>query len=830
VSGGHALLTDFGIAKATEGSGGEWATATGVSLGTPAYMAPEQASGDRATDHRADIYALGCVLYELLTGQAPYNGPSIQSVVAQHVAAPIPSASVIRPTVPSALDGVIARALAKNPVDRFASVEAFLASLKANVESTGATSPPLRQPRSVAVRRISLTIAGLTVVGAAIYSVATRPALDASLLAVAPFQVLDSQFALWREGMVDVLSRNLDGAGTLRSVPPTLVIRRWTGRADRESAVALGKRTGAAFVVYGALTRSGADSVRLTVEIADVPRAKRLATLEMRDAEERLDRLADSAALSVLRELGREGVAGLARPPSSGTRSFAALKAFLQGEQHYRRNLFDSALVAYREAIRIDSTFAAAYRGAEWSMMEAGLFLDPVAMQYASAAARFNHGLSRRDSLLILADSLLFAVNRAYENRDDARPAIRQVLTMLDRAVTEQADDPVLWYVLGNARFYLGFPFGETPRAREAFERAILLDSAFLPSLGYATGIALADDDVTASRRFLKRWIGLRPTESTPHIINAVLDETRANRTADQRLLDTASISSLAFALMPFMGWSDSNTAALPLSRTILKRKSSGSEFAFGSANIGQLGPAVAVQYLVSRGLLHEAYMAARARPDSAFGWFETRALLSAQLAMLGALPFDSAVAGVSTLPMRDVWRMPELRAWWRFSRDTVSLLTAISLGDSTVAADGGGDQMSWYRLCTLASLAIARGDSARAVELFRQVSDTTYPFTWLDQIQHAELLLAKGDTTAAARLLNRLNDIVSSYATPIDARPLAIRFHVLRARAAAATGDRATAIAEYQRLTRRLSHADEALRPIVDEAAVALKRLAPSR
>jgi serine/threonine-protein kinase len=830
LSDGHALLTDFGISKAIEGSAVESVTATGVSVGTPAYMAPEQASGERATDQRADIYALGCVLYELLTGQPPYSGPSMQSVVAQHVAAPIPSASVLRPAVTPELEAVIARAMAKVPADRFPTATAFLSALTAVVEDGASNHTSVRRKPAVRFGWAVVIVAALALGGVSLYRLASRPAVDANLLAVAPFQVLDSRFALWREGMVDVLSRNLDGAGTLRSVPPTLVIRRWTGRADRESAVSLGRNTGAAFVVYGALARSGQDTVRLTVEIADVPRSRNVATLELRGPEDRLDRLADSAALGVLRELGRERAAGLTRIPSSGTHSFAALKAFLEGEQYYRRNAFDSALVGYREAIRLDSSFAPAYRGAAWSIMDAGVFLDPVAIQYASLAARYNHGLSYRDSVLIAADSLLVPVSDAVERRLDAKPAERHLIATLEREVTRRADDPMLWYALGNAKYYFGYQFGETREARPAFERAIQLDSAFLPSLTYAAFLALAADDTVAARRHVDRWILLRPTESTPKIVSAILGDTEPVTREAQRFLDTTSTSSLASGLLVVFGWSDARARALAVSRAILRRKVSRADFRFGSADVSQLASAFAIQYLTSRGLIREAYPNMSAVPDSAFGWADTRPVVAAQLAVIGAMAPDSAGALVRRMPMRDAWRMAEVRAWWRLARDTVSLLEAARFGDSVAATGRASRDENHYRVATSAALAIARGDSSRGLTLLRQLSDTTDPFTWADQLGHAELLAAAGDTVGAFTLLRRLNDVVSGFGTTINYRPLALRFHLLLARAAETAGDRATATAEYGFVARRLSQADPELRPLANEAESGLKRVRAHR
>ena len=118
LSGGHAMVADFGIAKALNSAGGEKLTETGLALGTPYYMSPEQATGD-FLDGRADQYALGCVLYEMLAGTPPFQGSTGQSILARHAVDPVPSLRTVRATIPAGVERAITRALAKCPADRF---------------------------------------------------------------------------------------------------------------------------------------------------------------------------------------------------------------------------------------------------------------------------------------------------------------------------------------------------------------------------------------------------------------------------------------------------------------------------------------------------------------------------------------------------------------------------------------------------------------------------------------------------------------------------------------------------------------------------------------
>jgi serine/threonine protein kinase len=124
---GSTLVADFGIARALAGD--EHLTQTGLSMGTPAYMSPEQASGDKNIDARTDVYSLGTVLYEMLAGEAPFTGPTTQAIIARRLTEPVPSVRRLRPNVPESVDEAIRRSLAPIPADRFGSVAEFAREL-----------------------------------------------------------------------------------------------------------------------------------------------------------------------------------------------------------------------------------------------------------------------------------------------------------------------------------------------------------------------------------------------------------------------------------------------------------------------------------------------------------------------------------------------------------------------------------------------------------------------------------------------------------------------------------------------------------------------------
>ena len=130
VHGGHALVVDFGIALAASKTGGTRMTETGMSLGTPTYMSPEQAMGERTLDARTDVYALGCVLYEMLLGEAPFTGPTAQAIVARVLTEEPRSPTLQRKSIPPHVERAVLTALAKLPADRFATAAQFAAALE----------------------------------------------------------------------------------------------------------------------------------------------------------------------------------------------------------------------------------------------------------------------------------------------------------------------------------------------------------------------------------------------------------------------------------------------------------------------------------------------------------------------------------------------------------------------------------------------------------------------------------------------------------------------------------------------------------------------------
>ena len=165
IESGHAVVADFGIARAINAASGDKLTETGMAIGTVQYMSPEQAAGQSDLDGRSDLYALGCVLYEMLAGQAPFTGPTVESIVHQHLMATPPPITQLRPAVPAEVAAALQRALAKTPADRFNPVAQFASALQPRaVAATAPLAVPARSNRALLVGGSLVALAAIALV------------------------------------------------------------------------------------------------------------------------------------------------------------------------------------------------------------------------------------------------------------------------------------------------------------------------------------------------------------------------------------------------------------------------------------------------------------------------------------------------------------------------------------------------------------------------------------------------------------------------------------------------------------------------------------------
>jgi serine/threonine-protein kinase len=704
------------------------------------------------------------------------------------------------------IGAVIGRALSIDPAEQFADAAAFR-------DAVGA--PPSAQRRRrhwrVAGAGLALTAVVLTVG----QLVRGRGALDPDLMAIAPFEVLDPEHSVWREGLVTILAANLDGAGPLHTVSPSVVVRRWSGRADAASATALAHRTGARLTLFGSVVRAGGDTMQLRAVLLDVETGATLADLQLTRPDGRLDLLADSLSVQLLRELSTSRAIGAVRRASLGTASLPALKAFLEGEQRYRRSEWDQALDNYRHAIGLDSTFALALYRAGLVLGWQGASGDSLSTDYLTRAAAHNHGLPPRDSMLVVAESLTAALDE-HPDQPGYWPLYRRLYATTAEAARRYPRDPEVWYEYGDVRYH--FPvFSNIQEIRDAFDRSIGLDSAFAPA--YIHPIELAPrqgDDVAGARHYLDRYLAVGSRDSyadAMRLTRRLLDPRQARSAGVQRVLDTASSDLLIAAIQVFHGWSDSLETSVRLGRLLAEgRPGTVLEHTAAAVFVPEFGLALAYH-----GRLREAYAAAGRQVK----W------VLAATAWMGGVPADSATAAFGRSLRGDTLYPRALAAigapWYAQRRDSVSLKELARRADSTSRASPKGMERMFARYVgdgARALQALVRGDTSAAIAGLMALPDTACLRCALYTAQLAQLLDAQRRDEAAAILLARDPPLFSTFSFPTDGF-----WQLYRARLAVRRGDRRAASLSYRFVVAVWLHGDEVLQPYVREAREYLAR-----
>jgi serine/threonine-protein kinase len=384
LSEGQALVADFGIASVFDAGAGERLTASGVTLGTPAYMSPEQAAAS-PVDGRSDIYSLASVLYELLAGEPPHSGPTNQGIIARRLTqSPLPIRS-LRDTVPDVVEAAITRALAKIPADRFTTAGEFAAALAMPVVSTAAPSRAAADTRPSAglSKRLWLWVAGalaVAVLAALVFrggSSRSSVVPSASVIAVLPLTPTAPDTALVRLGrdLAATVSANLDGVGSIRTVDRLTVLAQTQGQPgySLEQGAALARSLGASSVVLGSIVGAGRQ-VRADLALYRTDSLLPLARAQVTAAPENINPLTDSITWALLRPIWQAGGAPTPSLAAVTTRSVPALRAFLEGERDIVESRWQSAAQSFGHAIEADSTFWLAYwryaYAKEWNFEE----------------------------------------------------------------------------------------------------------------------------------------------------------------------------------------------------------------------------------------------------------------------------------------------------------------------------------------------------------------------------------------------------------------------------------------------------------------------------
>ena len=560
--GRRALLTDFGIARAADAAraparpdGGP--TRSDTSLGTPAYMAPEQVAGDPWANHLADLYSLGALGYEMLAGRPPFAGDTPEQILEEKMTRPAPHVLGFRPDAPPWLATLIMRCLERDPARRPGTAAALIRELAAGTERRPAgatadvTSSPAHRgahgPRKATFRgsRISRrSLAAAAVVGtglaaAALWAVAgpRAGAGDANLVAVLPFRVTGGDGAVEElgEGVVDLAAIYLTGdQGGLRAVEPATLFRAFEGQAeaaggelDDEAAVALANDLGAGWILRGSFVGSGGD-VLLRASMTPVGSGEAL--------QASVAGAADSLLAHVRRLFGRllaqrDGVTA-DQSHSLTTNSLDAVRAYLVGQRHYRQGEYALAVDRFTDALSIDSEFALA-----------GLGLL-MANEWAEVAA---------PSVRVAATEI------AWENRDRLRAGDRALIAALLgpdgtgrshladlQAAREQAavvaeDRFESWYLLADHLFHTGALLGiddALARSEAAFRQSLAIDPRQSGVLQHLIQLAAWRGDTVEARAL---WDAYRATVTDPAVqfrdqwlVGQVLGDSALTRSAWQ--------------------------------------------------------------------------------------------------------------------------------------------------------------------------------------------------------------------------------------------------------------------------------------------------------
>jgi tetratricopeptide (TPR) repeat protein/TolB-like protein len=406
---GHAVLADLGVAAALTAQPGERLTETGLVVGTPAYMSPEQASGGQV-DGRTDVYALGCVLYEMLAGEPPYTGPTAQAITAKRLRDPVPSARRLREDLPEPVDAAIRKALAKTPPDRYASAAEFAEALAIRDAPASVVARVVDRRRSRPIA-LGAVVAGLAILALWLAHLSQRGDLDPKRVMVAVLANRTGDPSLEPVGLTaaDYINRGLVETGLVEVVDVgVLYVQGLAVTGQPTEPRALARRNGAGIVVTGSYDQSG-NSLVFQASIIDVSTGRVLQVLDpVRGPLARRE-----LALEALRQRVTVGLAGVLDPrlralttPSPKPPNFEAYQAFVAGQSAYWGSRDEEAIEQFREAARLDSTFSTA---AVWLALVAADVLQggcAVSDSVAGALA------TRRDRLTLL-DHLLLDAQRA---------------------------------------------------------------------------------------------------------------------------------------------------------------------------------------------------------------------------------------------------------------------------------------------------------------------------------------------------------------------------------------------------------------------------------
>ncbi len=366
----RALVADFGIARAITAAGDERITETGIALGTPTYMSPEQATEDGEVDGRSDVYALGCVVYEMLAGTPPFTGPNAQAILARHAIDPVAPIRTVRDTVAEGLEGAVLKALAKVPADRFPSAAAFAHALAApSIERRARVRLPRTRKARLAVGvglsavAVVALLVGLDVGGRQGHARVTTGGTWLRSVAVLPLDNLsgDTTQDGFADGMTTALITDLGRIRTVRVISKRSVM---PFKTTALPARAIGESLHVDALLEGGVERLG-ERFRVDLELLDAASGSQLWADRFEDATQNRFAVQDAAARGVLSALKLPVTATEARtlrtPPTS---NLEAYDLFLRGKirvRHETRADDSIAIALLQGAVALDPSFAVAH-------------------------------------------------------------------------------------------------------------------------------------------------------------------------------------------------------------------------------------------------------------------------------------------------------------------------------------------------------------------------------------------------------------------------------------------------------------------------------------
>ena len=526
LSGGAAVVTDFGIAKAVSAALGDVAgttlTQTGSGIGTPAYMAPEQATGDPATDHRADIYSFGCLGYELFTGKPPFHGLSKHEIIAGHITTVPRPVEELRPELPPSMAALIARCLEKDPDRRPQSSRDALKVIDGAASTGGVTPPPERiapPPKAHRVWQAGLMLGAALLAAAGLYLSRSSRAPAPVTLTVLPFGNTNADSTL--NYVADGLAEEV--ATALARVPGIQVTSRSAARAYRGQLGVDVSEAGArlrAEYVLTAIVRQDRENWILS---ADLARAADAASIWADNFHLRPDQQAGAAeqiATSLVaamrarfpRTIGAVPVVASTQHTTNGE----AYRLYLRGQEKLNRRAQSvrEAADLFRRSIQLDARFASAYSGLSLalalhpyfqgvpakeireellSVARRALELDPTLAQPHIAlglAARFDH---RWDAATVELETAIRLDGHSVEARVQYARHLLQLGRTADARTQLRAaetEDPTSALVLG----YIAYTYyleGRLDSALVESTRALDNDPANLTTILFGAMIRL---------------------------------------------------------------------------------------------------------------------------------------------------------------------------------------------------------------------------------------------------------------------------------------------------------------------------------------------------